>query len=123
LSASGGGRWLGIKYFYGESSLTVHLSNKKWTLRNRNSTSLSMQFDDYTEWTARATPFYMNDGDAALEFSIPGKNVSQFMSEFRRASYMYIRFQNSDVEDWRTDLSGSIEAANSLAKCMELLMN
>ncbi len=118
VSASGGGRWFSIKYFEGDSHLTIHLSKDTWKVRNGIQIDLVMQFDNESPWRASATTFHMNDGDAALEFTIGIKQIKQWISEFRDSYVLYIRFPNSSVEDWKADLTGTQQIADTMSQCL-----
>jgi len=116
--ATGGGRFFSIKYFEGDSNLTIHLSKNTWKVGNNLQIDLTMQFDDESPWRARATTFHMNDGDAALEFNIGSKQISQWIREFRDSNVLYIRFPSSNIEDWQADLTGTRQIAETMAACL-----
>jgi hypothetical protein len=121
VSVSGGGRWFSIKYFEGDSNLTVQLSKDTWTVRNGLQINLNMQFDNESPWRASATTFHMDDGDAALQFTIGRGDVTQWIREFRASDYLYIRFPDSDVEDWRADLTGTPQIADAFTQCLDIM--
>ncbi len=118
VMASGGGRWFSIKYFQGDSNLTVQLSKDTWTVRNGTSIKVVMQFDDESPWRANATAFHMNSGDGALEFTVASDDVRQWINEFRASYTLYVRFPESDVEDWQADLTGTPEIADAMGECL-----
>jgi|HubBroStandDraft_1064217.scaffolds.fasta_scaffold00162_10 hypothetical protein len=119
MATSGGGRWLGIKYFRGDSAVIIQLSKNTWTVKNRTSVEVSMQFDDEDPWKAAATAFHMSDGDAALEFQIDSDDLAQWIKEFARSDKLYVRFPHEkNIEDWQADLSTSQEMAQEWAQCI-----
>jgi hypothetical protein len=118
VSARGGGRYFSIKYFENDDHLTVHLSKDTWKVRNGLHIDLTMQFDNESPWSARATTFHMNDSDAALQFTIGSQQMRQWIREFRGSAVLYIRFPNSDVEDWQADLSGTPQIADTMSQCL-----
>jgi hypothetical protein len=121
MSTRGGGRWFGIKYFEGDSNLTIQLSKNTWKVRKGTQIDITMQFDDESPWKARATAFYMDNGNAALEFQIGRKQIKQWISEFRESNILYVRFPTSNVEDWQADLSGTQEIADAMTQCLQAM--
>jgi hypothetical protein len=119
MTTSGGGRWLGIKYFNGDSSVIIQISKNTWVVKNSTDVEVSMQFDNETPWNAAATAFHMSDGDAALEFRIGSDALAQWVSEFARSDKLYVRFPYEKyIENWQADLSVSQEMANEWAHCI-----
>jgi hypothetical protein len=123
VSVSGGGRWFSIKYFEGDPHLTVHLSKDTWKVRNDTQIDLLMKFDNESPWKARATAFHMNNGHAALQFTISSRQIRQWIGEFRESYVLYIRFPNSNVEDWQADLTGTQQIADALTRCLLVMSN
>ncbi len=121
VSAEGGGRWFGLKYFKGDDSLTIQLSKDSWKVKNGTKITVTMQIDDEDPWRASATAFHMNDGDAALQFSIGSGQLAQWMQEFRGGNTLFIRFPNDNVEDWRADLTGSDAIGDAMTRCLRAM--
>lgn len=118
VSTRGGGRWIGIKYYHGDSGLTVQLSKNTWQLASGMRTRVTVQFDDESPWSAMAKGF-LNDGTAFLELDLPRANVELFLREFKDGDRMYVRFPNeSRIDDWQVDLEGSTEIAGKLFECI-----
>ena len=119
LLAHGSGRYMGMKYFAGDNKLIVHLVNTNWTAKPGISVDLTAEFDNRGAWTATARTFKTNNGDAALEFSIPVKQVDQWADEFKRSDRLTIRFPGQqNVSDWSVSLDGSDRILSPFVKCM-----
>jgi len=123
VSASGGGRWLGVKYYEGDDGLTLQLSKSTWTVRNGAQINIKMQFDYESPWTARARAFHMENGDGAIQFTVGRKQIPQWLKEFRDSNALYVRFPQSDVEDWQADLAGTEEIVDALGLCLQAMIN
>lgn len=121
VSTEGGGRWFGIKYFKDDNALTIQLSKDTWKVKDGNKIKIQMQFDRESPWTANATAFHMSDGDAALEFEVPSRMVNQWLTEFRRSNTLFVRFPDSNVDDWRAGLSGTSEIADRMGDCLRAM--
>ena len=121
VSASGGGRWFSIKYFDADDHLTVQLSKDTWKVRNNTQIDILMKFDNESPWKARATAFHMNNGDAALQFTISSQQIRQWIREFRESYVLYVRFPNSKVEDWQADLTGTQQIADAMIQCLQVM--
>jgi hypothetical protein len=121
MSTRGGGRWFGVKYFYGDLNLTIQLSKDTWKVRGNAQIDVTMQFDNRGPWQARATAFHMDDGDAALQFRIGIKQVDQWLKEFREGYVLYVRFPNSTVEDWQANLLGTRQIADAMTQCLHAM--
>lgn len=118
VSTSGDGKYIGIKYYKGDSSLTIQLSNTKWKVTDGTKVGVTMKFDDESPWRARATSYHMSDGDAALQFEIDEDQLARWMAEFRRSYNLIIGFPNDKVDDWRASLRGTSSIADSMAECL-----
>jgi hypothetical protein len=123
ISASGGGRWFGVKYFEGDDNLTIQLSKNTWTVKNGAQIDIAMQVDREGPWTASATAFHMDGGDGAIEFTIGRKQINEWFNELRYGNTLYVRFPRSDVEDWQADLSGTQEIVDAMGECLQAMMN
>lgn len=121
VSTKGGGKWLGVKYFKGDSTLTLQLSNSTWTAKDGLKVAISMRFDSESPWKATATSFHMSDGDAALEFEIDEDQIGTWLNEFRASDTLVIRFPNSDVADWQASLRGSSAIADRMLECLRVM--
>ncbi len=123
ISTRGGGRWIGIKYYQGDSALTVQLSKTSWRVPNGLHTKVTMQFDEESPWTATATGSISN-GTAFLEFDIPRRAIGQFLGEFKAGDKMFVRFPNEPkIDDWVVDLEGTTAIAEKLVDCIQALGN
>ena len=121
VSTSGGGRWFGVKYFQDNDYLVVQLSKKSWTVKDGTKINLKMQFDRETPWTVKGTAFHMSDGDAALEFQIARSEIATWVNEFAAGSNLFIRFPDSDVEDWKANLAGTNNISNRFGECLNAM--
>jgi len=118
VSTSGAGKWMGVKYYKGDESLTIQLSSSAWTVTDDTTIAVTMAFDEETPWKARATAFHMPDKDAALEFAIKADQIGTFMEEFRKSDSLLVGFPNDKVADWQADLSGTNAVAAAMIACV-----
>jgi hypothetical protein len=122
VSAQGGGRWIGIKYFENEKHLTIQLSKDNWKFKNGAEIDVSMRIDSESPWTATATGFHMSDGDGAVEFHVGIKNLARWMQEFRDGEEMIIDFPDTSADGWRVDLRGTNDISNDFGRCLNAIM-
>ena len=122
VSTTGGGKWMGVKYFKGDDTLTVQLSNTAWTVTDNDQIAVTMAFDAEMPWKARATAFHMPDKDAALEFAINADQIGTFMDEFRKSDTLVVGFPNDTVKDWQADLSGTNAVASGMIDCVREML-
>ena len=121
VSTEGDGKYIGVKYYRGDASLTIQISNKTWTVTNGTKIQVTMTFDDETPWKASANAFHMADGDAALQFEINEDQLDTWMAEFRRSQSLIVGFPNDKVADWRASLRGTSTIADSMAECLRAM--
>jgi hypothetical protein len=121
MSASGGGRWFGVKYYDGDNHLTIQLTKNTWRIPPGRQFEVYMQFDNEVPWQARATSFYMQNVGDALQFKLNQSNISRWFSEFVASNSLYLQFPNSNVEDWKADLSSSHRIAQAMIRCLEVM--
>ena len=120
ISASGGGRWFGFKYFAGDDEFTVQMSKDTWDIPKGLKVSVALTFDDETPWKAQATGFKMSDGDAALQFGIPFKRATSFLKEFQAADTMVVEFPSQKaLKAWEADMKGSHNIVEQFGKCLQ----
>ncbi len=118
VSTSGDGKYIGVKYYKGDSSLTIQLSNTSWKVTDGTKVAVTMKFDGQSPWRARATAYHMSDGDAALQFEIDEDQLGRWMAEFRQSYFLIIGFPNDKVDDWRANLRGTSSIADSMSECL-----
>lgn len=118
VSTSGDGEYIGIKYYKGDSSLTIQLSNTTWKVTDGTKVAVTMKFDSQSPWRARATSYHMTDGDAALQLEIDEDQLDRWMAEFRQSYFLIIGFPNDKVDDWRANLRGTSSIADRMAECL-----
>ena len=119
MSSSGNGRYFGIKYFSGDKTLTIQLGNKQWSLKDNIKVKVQMQFDRASPWNATGTGMHFGDGDAGWNFRINREQLGQFITEFRNAHRIAVRFPNDNVSDWNGSLEGTDLIANNFQRCMK----
>ncbi len=120
ISASGGGRWFGFKYFAGDDEFTVQLSKDTWDIPKGLKVSVTLTFDDETPWKAQGTGFEMQDGDAALQFEVPFKQATKFLKEFQAADAIVIEFPSRKaLKAWEADMKGSHNIVEQFGKCLQ----
>jgi hypothetical protein len=121
ISTEGGGRWLGFKYFEGQSYVTIQLSKDTWTVDDGAVVQVVMQFDDETPWSAEATAFHMKDRDAALVSAVGYKEVTKWISELAKSDTLYVRFPKEDtIDDWQA-LSAPVKVIETWMICMSVM--
>lgn len=124
VSAQGGGRWFGMKYFAGDDKLTIHLMNNVWTGRSGLNVPLTAEFDGNGKWRVTAESFRMANGQLALEFNVPLRSIEQWLREFAGSQRLIVRFpDHRDVTDWSVSLDGSDEIASPLLTCIAATAN
>lgn len=121
VSTSGDGKYIGVKYYKGDSTLTIQISSDKWKVNNGVKIAVTMKFDDESPWKARGTSFHMSDGDAALQFEINDDQLDRWMREFRRSNTLIIGFPNDNVSDWRASLRGTSAIADAMSNCLSAM--
>jgi hypothetical protein len=121
MSAEGGGRYLGIKYFEGDSHVTIQLSKNTWRVKRGLRVNVEMQFDRFTPWTAQAEAVHLGRDDG-LQFMVGRRGIAQFTNEFVRSNTLFVRFPDErEIEDWRADLAGTPTVATAWAACIEAM--
>src|SRR6266550_3093803 len=118
VSTSGTGKYFSLDYFNSDNTLTAQLGARDWRFENSIKTSVTMQVDGDTPWRAVGTGIHFSDGDAGLWFEIDRNQLDRFMNEFRGGDEPILRFPDSDVSDWRANLSGSSRASESFLRCI-----
>lgn len=123
ISTSGGGRWIGIKYYQGDNSLTIQLSKNTWQIPSGLRTKVTMQFDRESPWVATAKGG-TNNGTPFLELDLPRQNIDAFLDEFKGSGKMYVRFPDEPkIEDWVVDLVGTSAIAGKMFACIQAMGN
>jgi hypothetical protein len=119
MSTQGGGRWLGIKHFKGDSTVVVQLSEATWRVADNVQVAVLMQFDNDSPWRATAASFHSSNGDGVLQFPIYRQQFVQWIEEFKKSDILYVRFPNEEnIEDWQADLSSTAQIADAWALCL-----
>jgi hypothetical protein len=121
MSSTGGGKYFGVKYFSGETTLTVQLGNNQWTVKDKIKVKVEMRFDQESPWNATAIGMHFADGDAGLEFDINRDQLEDFMREFRNSNQITIRFPSEDVSPWNGSLDGTDSVSTAFARCVRNL--
>ncbi len=121
VSAEGGGRFFSVKYFQGDTHMTIHMSKNTWTAKRGAQVNIVMKFDDESPWKATATAFFMQDGDVGLQFNIPLERLKQWFAEFRRSNTLYVVFPDDNIDDWQADLAGTPDIANAMGECLDAM--
>lgn len=118
VSGSPGDRYFGLKQFAGYDTFTVQLQVPNIT--DGDKVGMSLQFDANKVWTATATGFHFEDGDAGLEFTINRSEANRFAYEFESASQLRIRF-DSDLPQWVMGLQGTMAVSSAFRGCIRNL--
>ena len=118
VSTQGDGKYIGVKYYKGDTSLTIQLSNETWKVTDGTKVQVTMKFDRQSPWKARANSFHMSDGDGALQFEIDEDQLVRWMREFRASNQLIIGFPNDNVDDWQASLRGTSAIADEMSDCL-----
>ena len=121
ISTSGTSKYFSIDYFNGDNTLTAQLGSSDWRVNNGDKTRVTMQIDSRPPWRATGTGMHFSDGDAGLWFEIDRNQLDRFMDEFRGGSQLIVRFPESDVSDWRANLSGTNRVSDSFVRCIRAI--
>jgi hypothetical protein len=121
VSTSGTGKYFSIDYFNGDNTLTVQLGSGDWQVNNGAKTRVTMQIDNAPPWRATGTGMHFSDGDAGLWFEIDRDQLDRFLDEFRGGGQLIVRFPDSDVSDWRANLSGTNRVSESFVRCIRAI--
>jgi hypothetical protein len=122
IATQGQGKYFGIKFFSGDNYFTVQLGADSWRIRDGATQRVMLEIDNYGPWSATATGMHFSDGDAGLEFRVPGSSLDQFMSEFRQGRGMAVRFPGArDVAGWTVRLEGSNNISSSFLSCIRAM--
>ena len=122
MSTSGKGLYFGVKYYNGDDALTIQISHDDWKLKDGVKVKTTMKFDRESPWSVTATGFHMSDGDAAVEFEIPNKNIDGWLGEFAAANAMVLGFPDErSISDWKLDLGGTSSLIKSFGSCIKRL--
>ena len=121
VSTIGAGKYFSIDYFDGDNTLTVQLGSSDWQVNNGDKTRVTMQIDSEPPWRATGTGMHFSDGDAGLWFEIDRDQLDRFMGEFRGGGQLILRFPDSDVSDWRANLSGTSRVSDSFVRCIRAI--
>jgi hypothetical protein len=116
MVASGPNRAIGVKYFLGSDSITVHIVKDNWSIPNGTQVHMKLQFSGETPWNVRGRGY-----GNLIEFDIRGENIGLFMREFRNSARGAISFLNGNEEGWTINLTGSSTATSILTRCMNIL--
>lgn len=117
VSADVGDTWFSLKYFKGDSVLTVQLGDASWKGKVGQKVRLGMKFDDNPTWTATATAFKIKD-EMALQFTVDAKAIDDWMEDFKQSYKLYIVFPDSDVDNWIADLTGTKVIGEQMEECV-----
>ena len=122
MSSSGNGLYFGVKYYKGDSGLTIQVSHSDWKLKDGLKIKTTMQFDKGSPWSANASSFHWSSGEAALELLIPNSSIDAWIEEFAAADSMLLSFPDEKaVDDWQLDLAGSSTIAQRMETCAHKL--
>ena len=115
ISGSPGDRYFSLKQFSGYDTFTVQLQVPSIT--DGDKVGMSLQFDANNVWTATATGFHFEDGDAGLEFTINRSEANRFAYEFESSSQLRIRF-DSGLPQWVMGLQGTMAVSTAFKGCI-----
>jgi len=122
VATSGTGKFFGLKYFRGDQTVTIQLGAGDWKIKDGAKQAVTMEIDNYDVWSATATGFHFDDGDAGLEYQIRTDQLNEFIREFRGGDELILRFPGAnDVEAWNTSLRGSDRISTSFISCIQAM--
>lgn len=113
--------YFGLKFFSGDDTFTIQISNKDWRVKDGNKYRLVMRLDDHPDWNATSTGMHFNDGDPGLEYDIRKQELKNFVREFNTSRRLRLRFRDGDMDNWTLDLNGVDEVKAEFDACQRKL--
>lgn len=117
VSTSPKGRYFGLKFYSGDDTFTVQMSDKEWDIKDESKYPLTMRFDSHDEWKATGAGMHFNDGDPGLEYEIRKSELDNFSREFGSSRKLRFRFRDKSMEEWTLDLNGVEEVKSEFERC------
>lgn len=117
VSTSSDTSFFTLKYFKGDTVLTVQLSDSTWKGKLGDKIPVAMKFDDNPTWRATATTIKLGH-DFGLEFTVNAKVIGDWMDEFKESDKLYVVFPDSSVDNWVADLGGTKIIGEQMEKCV-----
>ena len=109
-----------IKYIQGADHLVIHVFKRGWRFPDRTSDipdhawlrqgRLRLDHRDRAQSTSSAGPM--------VEFYIKTETTGNFLAEFGKAEWMWIRFDEGSEKPWPARMYGSRNAAAMFARCV-----
>jgi hypothetical protein len=116
VSTSPPERYFGLKFFAGDQTFTIQLSDKAWTITDKSKYGVSMRLDNNRVWTTSAEGMHFPDGDPGLEYSIRKDELARFNQEFGSSKTLRLQFTNG-MNDWAIDLAAARQVNSKFAEC------
>ena len=114
-------RYFGLKFYSGDDTFTIQISDKDWRIKDGRKYRLSMRLDDHPEWEATASGMHFGDGDPGLEYEIRRQELKNFVREFGNSRRLRLRFRDGDMDNWTLDLNGVDEVKAEFEACQSKL--
>ena len=105
---------------YGVKAFGLSAVEAAVSITDGDKVGMSLQFDANKLWTATATGFHFEDGDAGLEFTINRSEANRFAYEFESSSQLRIRF-DSGLPQWVMGLQGTMAVSTAFKGCIRNL--
>ena len=121
ISVAPEGRYFGLKFFSGDKTFTIQMSDKAWDVSDRRKYRLTMRFDDRDEWSATGAGMHFNDGDPGLEYEIRSEELKNFAREFGGSRRLRLHFRDDGMDDWSLDLNGVDAVRDEFEACRRRL--
>lgn len=123
MASKGNGRSIDIRYFEGDSKVTIQVAKDSWKVSDSTKADAALQLDAHPAFTGQAATVHP-DGGTALQFTISSKSVVQFTQEFVGGKALAVHFPKApELDDWQADISASQKIAQTWASCLSAMDN
>jgi hypothetical protein len=105
-------------------SMYIVVGSRNWmSLEEGKLYPIEIQFGSRPPWTGDANVFVWNDGDKALELSVPFTNnvADNFVRELQQTQNVLVRYQGRQILN--LSLRGSFAAMAEVIKCQEAMLS
>ena len=124
MSTKGNGRSIDIRYFEGDSKVTIQVAKDSWKVSDSTKADAALQLDAHPAFTGQAATVHPDSGGTALQFTISSKSVVQFTQEFVGGKALAVHFPKApEFDDWQADISASQKIAQTWASCLSAMDN
>ena len=113
-----------IKYVLRERTLLVHVFKPGWLLPEKPiQLPITLGFDRGVFGSTTAMGYTKPGLTPVIEFNIANEATESFLTEFGKANWMWIRFDEGTEKPWPAKMEGSRDAATYFASCIKSLID